>query len=207
LLSIELLPGQNVLTAHVFNSTDDEGPVSAAITVNYAAASPPNNGPTRQTAPPLLARTQFIYKGFHISDTVEWPIEISGGVAPYAVDVDWGDGSHNLYSRGHEGVFNISHKYSKAGGYKNSYIIKVNLSDSVGGHSFLQFFVIIADRATGGVTANIFSKPPPTVANNNWLWIAWPAYIFVLLMAISYWLGEREEIIVLRKRGLLKRKR
>ena len=36
-------------------------------------------------------------------------------------------------------------------------------------------------------------------------WIAWPAYAAVSALVFSYWLGEREELIIPKKKGMLKR--
>jgi hypothetical protein len=207
-LSIDLFAGQNSLVAHVFNMTDDEGPVSGTTSVYYNAPVMPGNpaAPASSSPTPQLAVTsKFVYKGFLTNDLVEWPIELNNGVAPYRVDIDWGDNTHTAYNRPAAGAFTISHRYTKQPTtYKNAYLIKVNVTDSVGSHAFLQFFVVITQQVSQGISANIFTKPPPTITKNNWLWFAWPAYLLVLLMVFSYWMGEREELVVLKKRGMLK---
>ena len=213
-LSIDLFPGANSLVAHVFNITDDEGPISAAVNVVYDVPLPPvvNNPqsgsfgqPTPTAASPLTLKTAFVYKGYHVGDQVEWPIEISGGTAPYAVSIDWGDGTTDLISRAQAGQFKIDHTYNHAGGYKDSYTIKVKASDAAGHSAFIQFFVIVTPKNVGQ-TSNIFSKPPPIISSGlNWLYFAWPAYTLVVIMVVSYKLGEREELLILRKRRMLRR--
>lgn len=215
-LSIDLFPDENSLTAHIFNSTDDEGPVSTAVTVFYDVPQPPPQTPPSEPAtpnspkpsnpanPPII-KTTFVYKGYHVGDQIEWPIEITGGSPPYAVSVDWGDGNADLISRPQAGEFKISHIYSQSGGFKNSYTIKVKVTDAAGGTGFMQFFVIVAPENIQQ-SGNIFNKPIPKLGSGlNWLWVAWPAYLLVTLMAISYKLGEREELLILRKRGRLRR--
>jgi hypothetical protein len=217
-LSVSLFVGANSLTAHVFNSTDDEGPVSDEVKVIYAPPQPPSTGGGNpgqghgggsggnSSPTPLNLLTSFTYKGYHIGDRVEWPISVSGGTAPYAISVDWGDGTLDLISRPTAGEFNISHVYQQSGGYKDSYTIKVKASDAAGQSSFIQFFVIVTPSSVGQ-SANIFNKPTPKLPGGfNWLLLAWPAYALVLLMTFSYWLGEREELIILRKKGLIKRR-
>ena len=214
-LSINLAPGSNALVAHVFNTTDDEGPVSAAVTVVYDAPQPPpatNPGSqgnpstpsTPSSAKPFLLTTAFVYKGFHVGDQVEWPISLSGGTAPYAVSIDWGDGTSDLLSRSQDGNFDINHTYSQSGGYKNSYVIKVKATDESGQGAFIQFFVIVTPDSIkqGG---SIFSKPTPRLGGLNWLIVAWPLYTIIVLMAVSYRLGEREELLTLRKKGMIRR--
>lgn len=205
-LSTDLFPGQNDLAAHVFNITDDEGPVSAAVTVYYDVPTSPGSQPSSPSTTPLTLQTAFVYKGFDVGQEVNWPIEISGGSPPYALNVDWGDGSNNVISHGAAGAFNITHTYSSPGGYKNSYTIKVKAADQSNQKAFLQFFVII-NQKQGQITGvnNINNKPTPSLGGKNWLWYAWPAYLLILLLVLSYWLGEREELIILKKRGLLRR--
>jgi len=215
-LSTDLLPGKNDLTAHVFNITDDEGPVSGSIRVFYDAPTPPSQPATNQKSgsggqaatSPFLLTTSFLYKGYYIGQQVDWPLRISGGTPPYALNVNWGDGQNDVISRGAAGDFKISHTYSVAGSYKNSYTVKVNAADRDSQKAFLQFFVIVTNRTAAGPAGNIFSKPPPSLpGSHNWLWMAWPAYTVVLIMFVSYWLGEREELINLRKKGLLRTRR
>jgi hypothetical protein len=217
-LSIDLFAGANSLVAHVFNITDDEGPVSAAVQVIYDPPQPPpitvppsNSHPPAKTPPsssaksPLVIQTAFVYKGYYTGDEVQWPIQISGGKAPYKISVDWGDGTIDELSQAAAGSFDIKHIYHQPGGYKDAYTIKVAAKDAAGSSAYLQFFVIIVDNQGQITPGNIFSKPPPSFGRElSWLWLAWPAYIALIVMVVSFWLGEREEIIVLRKKGLLK---
>ena len=211
-ISVSLMPGSNDLVAHVFNITDDEGPVSNTITVVYDVPNPPpvtNPGtPTTSTktpsAKPLLLTTAFVYKGFHPGDQVEWPISLSGGTEPYAVSVDWGDGTSDLLSRPQPGNFNINHTYSQTGGDKSSFTIKVKATDANGQEAFIQFFVIVTPSSAGQFAGNIFTKPTPRLGGLNWLWVAWPLYSIIVLMAVSFMLGEHEELIILRKKGKIR---
>src|SRR5581483_5395570 len=61
--TLNLFPGLNVLEAHSFNSTDDEGPVSAPVSVYY-------DPPAAPATEPLLLQTAFIYKGYDVGQTV-----------------------------------------------------------------------------------------------------------------------------------------
>lgn len=208
-LSVDLFQGANSLIARVFNITDDEGPVSAAVNVFYDILQPPagSQNPGLSGSPsssPLLLKTAFVYKGYHVGQLVEWPIELSGGAGPYAVSVDWGDGTSDVMSRAQAGQFKIDHTYGEPGKDKNSFTIEVKASDAAGNKAFLQFFVIVTPQSVGA-TGSIFNKPPPHIgARLSWLWIAWPVYGLILLMAVSYKLGEKEEIMILKKKGMLR---
>lgn len=211
-LQTDLFADENSLVAHVFNVTDDQGPDSSAVTVYYDVPQPPPNSspaPGQTTNPPVnlpILKTAFVYKGYYVGQKVEWPMEIDGGTAPYAVNINWGDNKNDLYSRPKAGQFTISHTYDQMGGYKGSYTIKVQLADAGGQKAYTQFFIIVNTPNNSGLAGSIFSKPPPSLGSPvKWLLLAWPAYVLVVLMVISYWLGEHEEMIVLKKRGLLRR--
>ncbi|MBX4188607.1 hypothetical protein KW792_00730 [Candidatus Saccharibacteria bacterium] len=132
---------------------------------------------------------------------------LSGGRAPYTINVDWGDGSYSNYSRGAEGAFDITHRYTRLPSAGGNFTIKVSATDAAGDRAYIQFFVIIVSKLVPPSAANIFSKSPPSIGGHGWLWFAWPAYGFLFVMVFSYWLGEREELIKLKKRGQLKRRR
>jgi len=215
-ISIDLFTGQNDLTAHSFNITDDEGPVSNPITVYYDKLPTPattQNGPsavpgqpTASSKNPLILKTSFVYKGYYVGDEIRWPLSINGGTPPYALNVDWGDGKNSIISRKDGGQFDITHTYKQAGAEKGSFTIKVQGSDTDGNYAYLQFFVIVNPNTNITGTGTIYTKPPPSLGGlRQWLWVAWPAYATVTLMVITYKLGEREELIILRKRGMLKR--
>jgi hypothetical protein len=207
---VDLFAGMNKIEAHSFNLTDDEGPVSSPVIVYYdplATITPDLKTGTSKKTPPLLLKTAFVYKGYYVNDEVRWPLEISGGAAPYALNVDWGDGNNSIISRKDAGQFDISHTYKNPGGFHGSYTIKVQVSDTEGNYTYLEFFVIVNSRASTAISgnSNIYSKGPPTLGGlHEWVWLAWPIYGSVFLMAIAYKLGEREEILLLRKRHQLK---
>jgi hypothetical protein len=217
-LKVDLFAGQNQLVAHVFNITDDEGPVSNPTTVFYDAPPPSspstpssdNQGPSTNT-PNNATKTPFVYKGYYTGQTIEWPIEISGGTAPYAFNIDWGDGDTSVISRKNADDFNINHKYTKPGGYKGSYNIQVQASDVDGNYSYLQFFVIVSDKASAtALVANnndIFNKPPPALDNlKMWLRVAWPVYGALVVMVLCFKLGEMEELSILKHKPIKHRR-
>jgi hypothetical protein len=218
-LQINLLPGANELTAHSFNVTDDEGPVSDRITVYYdvppPAEQPGNSGQAPGQSgsgssgsphtPPLLLKTAFVYKGYYVNQPISWPIEISGGTAPYALHVDWGDATDSVISRKSSGQFNLEHTYKHPGGYHGSYTIKIQATDADGNYAYLEFFVIVNAKTSQSV-GSIYNKPPPSLNNlRSLLWVAWPAYASVVVMVVMFKLGESQELIHLRHQGRLKR--
>lgn len=210
---VDLFPGANRISAQAFNITDDPGPLVQLMTVYY---DPPVNQPTVPGTPapqepakrnaPLAIKTAFIYKGYYVGQAVQWPLEFSGGTAPYALNVDWGDGQTSIVSRANGKQFDITHTYKSAGGYRGSYTVKLQATDAAGNYAYLQFFVIINSRQAPGISGNIYAKGPPALGGvHEWLWVAWPLYALALLMAVSFKLGERQELLLMRRRHLLKR--
>jgi len=66
--------------------------------------------------------------------------------------------------------------------------------------------VIVSNQNNQAFINSIYSKPPPSLTNlRNLLWVAWPAYVSIGLMFITFKLGERQELIILKHRGALKR--
>jgi hypothetical protein len=213
-IQTDLFPGANELTAHSFNSTDDQGPVSDKVTVFYdvprkpaepTTTKTPDGNPVKPTGEPLSLKTAFVYKGYYVNQPIEWPIEIGGGTAPYAFNIDWGDNSNSVISRKDAGQFNITHTYTKPGGYKGNYKIRIQSSDFAGNYAYMEFFIIVNAKSQD-VVGSIYSKPPPSLNSlRGLLWVAWPAYLTIFLLVLSFKLGEREEFLILRRRGQLRR--
>jgi hypothetical protein len=226
-LSISLFPDQNELIAHVYNLADVEGPQSNPVNVFYDVPPPPVNPPPssgggsasqtpasttkdypKTTNKPFLVQTEFNTQGFYVGEKVNWPISITGGQKPFALNVDWGDGSSSVYSRAEDGDFEISHVYLQPGPNQGSYSIKINASDSNNTNAHLDFFVfvsandnpLVANSANhsgtgaslGGISKSFFEQ-------YKWLLVAWPSYATVLLMGASFWLGERQEFLKLHR--------
>lgn len=203
-LSIDLLPGQNDLIARPFNITDDEGPASGVVSVLYI---PPASGPAQSgEVLPLMLRTNFVYRGYFVNQPLSWPISLSGGLGPYTIDVDWGDSLHDVTHHDAAGDFNIQHTYTSSGNYKNDFEITVTASDSDNQKTILQFFVIVNPKNSPMPAYNIYTKPPTPPLHRSWLALAWPAYSGVLLLTTVFWLGERQELLLLQKRHLLGRR-
>jgi hypothetical protein len=220
-LDTDLFSGMNKLQARVFNLTDDEGPQSAPVIVYYDVPEQPTGGgttlaPESVPAPwppssrgikvqPLIIKSDYLYRGYKAGQTIEWSFEISGGIPPYALNVNWGDGTNTVISQKQSGKVSINHRYKKVGnGNKGSYTVKISGSDSEGRRTFLQLFLIIVPSGVPGFVSN--TLPPGPKINSGLLKFLWPAYFIVLLMAFSFWLGEREELAELKNRGRLRRR-
>jgi len=188
-VQVDLVIGQNVLTAFPFNANDQQGPAGNSVTVTLTQ---PPGGPGFSTE--LLLQSVDYYRGVPPGQQVDWPITIVGGQAPYAVSVDWGDGTSDVVTRLAPGPFTVSHTYNMAGtGYLGTFPLIIRASDAAGHTAYLQLTTLVNPDMFGTATAT--SK-----AKGNVLLVIWPLWIVLLLMVISFWLGERREKHIMEKR-------
>lgn len=233
-LDTDLFAGANTISVQIYNVTDEPGPASTPVTVYYdVPATPGNSNPptnssssgsggssTVPSAAPLVVSSQFRYQGYYVNQIVSWDLTITGGSPPYAINVDFGDGSSTVISRSSAGDFTVQHKYKKPGTMKNhTYTISVSAADSASDQSSLQLFVLINSPNVNPAAASIIGATCDTkgwdynsltcyIRTHGILKFLWPAYGILMLMGLSYWLGEREELVILtRKRPLTKAKR
>jgi hypothetical protein len=186
---VDLVVGRNDLTALPYNTLDQEGPAGNTVTVTL---NQPPGGPGFSTE--LILQSTSYYRGTKPGEEIVWPIEIIGGQAPYAVSVDWGDGTTDLITRLAPGPFTVKHTYKNVGtGYLNTFPLIIRATDSVGHNAYLQLTTIVNDP--NGTNASAGNAQPL-----NRLLVIWPLWIVLLLMIISFWLGERREKHIMEKR-------
>ncbi|HSX02759.1 MAG TPA: Ig-like domain-containing protein [Candidatus Saccharimonadia bacterium] len=187
-LQIDLVIGQNALTAVSYNANDQAGPESPAVNVTLVA---PAGGLGFSTE--LIIQSTSYYRGVQPGEQVVWPIELVGGQSPYAVSVDWGDGTSDLLTRLAPGPFTASHVYRKIGtGYLNSFPLIIRATDAAGHTAYLQLTTIVSQSTAASSTAQPAKKTFDLV-------MLWPIWIVLLLMVVSFWLGERREKAVMRR--------
>jgi hypothetical protein len=187
-IPVDLVVGSNSLTAVAYNTLDQGGPASPAVNVTLTA---PAGGLGFSSE--LLLQSVNYYRGVSPGQSVTWPITIVGGQAPYAVNVDWGDGTSELITRLAPGPFTVTHTYKTYGtGYLGTYPLIIRAADSIGHTAYLQLTTIV-NPANGATSTN---KITPSV---NELIIIWPIWIVLLLMIISFWLGEKREKRIMQK--------
>ncbi len=185
-IQTDLFTGRNELVARVYNELDQAGPDSNIVAVNFPLSQ---FGVVNRVS----LTSSFAKKGADPNQPLVWPITLSGGVGPYAVSVDWGDGTkQDLISQQFPGVFNITHKYEKSG----TYIVIVRVSDKNGEVAFLQL-IGVANGPVGqdGKKDNL---PTATVTKTRILWL--PSLIAIPLIAASFWLGRKHELQTIHKR-------
>lgn len=185
-LSVDLLIGQNVLIARVYDVLNQAGPDSNPVTVFYdalppqaAALSPLNFGGAQ-----LLLNTDAVYRGVFPGQLLNIPVSIIGGTPPYAVNLQWGDSSNKVIARNDNVTFNAGHTYQKPG----TYGITIQASDAQQRVAFLTVAAIINGQP-GVIAAGSSASKTPL----NKLLVIWPLYTTVATLLVSFWLGETRE--------------
>jgi hypothetical protein len=182
-LQVNLFSGRNDLVARVYDALDQAGPDSNTVTVTF------NDAQFAAFGTHVALSSNYAQRGAPPGETLTWPILLSGGTGPYAISVDWGDGSpSDLSSQAIAGTITIKHIYKNAGIYK----VIVKATDKNGGTAFLQ----LVGQATGATQAN--GKGGTAVIKVQVLW--WPALAMLPLILGAFWVGRRHELYTLRKR-------
>lgn len=184
-LQADLFNGENDLVARVYDALDQAGPDSNIARVTFNDSQFLNFG-TR-----VAITSDYARRGANPGDELDWPIGLSGGTAPYALSVDWGDGKGaDLQSVAFADTVTLKHVYAEAGTYN----VVVKATDAKGTSAFLQLVGV----ANGAVSANAAgNNVDHTTTTTKVLW--WPVAVCIPLIAITFWLGRRHELYTLRK--------
>jgi PKD domain/Glucodextranase, domain B len=192
-LQIDLFDGQNSLIARVSDALGQFGPNSTEVTVFYDAPSlglPGGSGIGRQ----LFLEAATTIAATNPSQSLERSVTIVGGVGPYAVAWDWGDGATSLVSQTAEGTTRAGHAYNQPGNYR----VIVRVTDNVGNAAFLQLVTVV----NGPVSALGTSGGGGKGALPGALITAWPLYILAFFMVLLFWAGELRAARRLRRQSL-----
>lgn len=192
-LQMDLFDGNNTLIARVTDALGQNGPDSNPVSVYYN--SPSLNLPGGAIGKQLFLDMSTTILAGDPGQPITRTVTIVGGVGPYAVEWDWGDGNSTLVSQGNEGDIGGTHSYSRAGTYE----VIVRVTDSTGNSAFLQFVTVVNGPAAtfGSSTGNGLGAVPGDLVT------AWPLYILAFSMVMFFWLGERIEVRKLRRKNLL----
>ena len=194
-LEVSLFAGTNELSAIVYDDLEQAGPASNVVTVTYTDTSFTAFGTL------MTLTSSYGRRSAAASSPLTWPLQLSGGAGPYAFSVDWGDGSGpELKSQALAGVVTIDHVYKKAGIYQ----VNVRVTDVNGVSAFLQLVAVASGKVDGATATQADSRNGQTdAAPAQVLWV--PTVTSLALLAPSYWLGRRSQLLSLRKKMLKER--
>ena len=176
-LKVDLFAGRNDLVARVYDALDQAGPDSNTVTVTF------NDAQFLRFGTQLSLTSPYGERGAPPGTELDWPVLLSGGVGPYAISTDWGDGtSAELVSSSVSGTITLKHTYKTAG----IYTVVVKATDKNGAVAFLQ----LVGQATGAIQNN--KSGGNTTVVNRVVW--WPVVVMLPLLLVSFWLGGRYQI-------------
>jgi hypothetical protein len=187
-IQIDLLYGENSITAQVYDALNQAGPVSSAINVFYNGTPLQAAGisPLNLSGSQLLLITNSVYRGTFPGQSLNVPISIVGGIAPYAVNVQWGDSSNKVIPVSNNSTFNATHTYQKPGTYQ----ITLQGSDSEQQVAFLTVAAIVNGQPSVIAAANASNV---SKSGLNKLLVLWPLFAIAVTLLVSFWFGERRE--------------
>lgn len=194
-LEVDLLIGQNILIARVYDALNQPGPDSNQVVVYYDAIPPQSDSQTSFNfgGNQLLLNTDAVFRGVFPDQTLTVPLDILGGTPPYAVNVQWGDATNKVVPRNDNATFNVTHEYKKAGTFQ----IIFQATDAGGRVAFLTVAAIVNGQPDPALAA---ATP---VASVNQLLMLWPLFTGAVAVVASFWLGEQREKRLLQKTGQL----
>lgn len=109
-------------------------------------------------------------------------VVISGGKAPYALSVEWGDGKrpHSLYSFDTVGYHAIPFTYESPG----AYVATIRVADQTNYAAFSQVAILV----DGGLVnpARAFDEVRENV---SWLYATTPTFVALFTLLIGFWIG------------------
>jgi len=188
-LQISLFSGRNDIVARVYDALDQAGPDSNTISVFF------NDAQFAQFGSRVSLTSTYAKLGANPGTELDWPIVLSGGVGPYAISTDWGDGtSATLQSEAFTGTITIKHTYSSAGIFN----VIVKATDANGTTAFLQLVGVANGKVTQGATAggtNGTSNGGGNGGTTAW----WLTLIIIPFIIVAFWLGRRHELYSIRK--------
>jgi hypothetical protein len=183
-VKIDLFFGKNILTARVFDDLNQAGPVSKPVTVFFDASLLQADPAALLdlSGPQFILQTDAVFRGTFPEKPLNMPITVIGGTAPYAIVVEWGDGTNTVIPRADNTTFNTDHTYKKPGNYR----VTLQGTDS---KKFVAFLTVAA--IINGQPEVISSVKPAEPANK--LFVLWPLLAVAATAVICFWLGAFRE--------------
>lgn len=230
MISTDLAVGKSELVAQAYNHLNQSGPAGTPVVVYYkptvmkhtSVPTPAANAVVPEEVAkqnnyavteygPLQLIGEYAYQEVTAGNTFSWGLDLRGGSPPYNVNVDWGDGEKTQYYFTEDPAFTIKHDYKTPGKYD----VMVDSVDAQGYRVQMQLSAVIHKVDVNGIVGKItnqnYEQPNlPGIAgiNTSWLYkILWPSYFTILLMSVSYWLGQHRELEILRKEAVRLHKR
>jgi PKD repeat protein len=149
----------------------------------------PNLLKSHGSKPPLLIITDYYFQTHYIGQPFRWNMTFSSGAAPYKLNIDWGDGNQSTVTRTDGSAFPLTHAFVPS----KTYTVFMTVTDANGETAMVQLSAVVKDEPIGPASITNSGPIASVLASiKQYLWVVWPVYIAVVLMVMSYWLGEQE---------------
>lgn len=187
-LQISLFPGQNELSATVYDDLGQAGPVSNTVIVQYSGGQFTNFGQG------ITLTSNYSRRAADPGAELTWPLQLSGGTGPYAFSIDWGDGSAaTLMSQSVAGIVTIKHIYKQSGIYR----VTIRVTDSQGASGFLQL-IAVSNGASNATIQSQDNASEGVITRTIILW--YPTVVAIIACVLSFWLGGRYHMRVVKRK-------
>ena len=196
-MQASLFAGTNEFTAIMYDDLEQPGPTSNIVTVNYADSNITAFGQL------ITLTSSYGRRSAAANSELTWPLQLTGGMGPYAFSLAWGDGSSTeLKSQSLAGLVTIAHTYKKAGIYQ----VNVKVTDVNGVSAFLQVVAVASGKVDGNAQAtNTTDETTCKCTDGSWVWAWIPAVVAFLMLPLTYWLGRRSQLVTLHNKMLKER--
>lgn len=186
-LQISLFAGQNELTTYQFDDLGQSSPQGNTVTVSF------NNLNLSAFGTLITLTSAYGRRAANPGQILTWPLQVSGGTGPYAFSINWGDRSEpDLKSVPVAGEVIIDHVYDQAGIYP----LTVKVTDTNGVSAFIQLVAIANGQPAP--TSDLDTADATTIIRTEIIW--WPAFVTMLAMPLTYWLGRRSQLVSLHRK-------
>ena len=188
-LQIDLFSGANDLIARAYDALGQSSPDSATVSIEF------NDADHDRAHERISLMSNYARRGANPGEELIWPVIISGGIGPYTITVDWGDGSgQQEIDVENPGEVDLIHVYDRAG----SYIVVVTAEDQNGDIALLQLVGI----ANGAIidTEDEEETEPETIVESVRIPFLITVAVILVLAFTSFWLGKKHGLHILRKK-------
>jgi len=127
--------------------------------------------------------TDYELRGLKKNQPFTWKLSVVGGMAPYKISVDWGDGDKDEEVLVSTGTIDLEHTYAQSG----NHTITIIGSDSKDRKTYLQLVGIV-----DGPTETVAVPGTTEIRNGPDYWMITSITLYGILFLMTLWLWRRE---------------
>jgi hypothetical protein len=166
------------------NPVVPEVPIEAPQPSSQPCYDLPNTNAIKDTARPIIS-VNCISRNVYAGETLNIKVLIQGGIAPYALFVDWGDTKTDLISVQNSSVQSLQHVYTTSG----FHTVVMSTTDTKGASTKIQTVVSVNGTTAASGTSNPVTDIAESVAS-IWINAPVPLYFAALTLLLGFWAGD-----------------